>query len=236
MASAGGKDEPGLFVKQGSKLHSKMLSKEAAAQLAVPSFRVYYSVASAGAVPFLWESQPGTPKNDSPSAAALPPLTPPPSYYAAGRGGAGGRSRKRRPGLIGAILPRIALLRRPGRTAPCSSWSSSSWSSSSSNTSSMSPVFTVLSSPAAGGSRGHHSRAFSALGGRATVLLDGPRLLRQGSGQGVRRRGGRQERARHGRRRQARPPSHRSIEGGFIIWLKLRVCFAFCCGMWAYSM
>ena len=164
MASAGGKEEPGLFVKQGSKLHSKMLSKEAAAQLAVPSFRVYYSVASAGAVPFLWESQPGTPKNDSPSAAALPPLTPPPSYYAAGRGGAGGRSRKRRPGLIGAILPRIALLRRPGRTAPCSSWSSSSWSSSSSNTSSMSPVFTVQSSPAAGGSRGHHSRAFSAGG------------------------------------------------------------------------
>ncbi|RLM99588.1 uncharacterized protein C2845_PM06G06040 [Panicum miliaceum] len=139
-----------------------MLSKEAAAQLAVPSFRVYYSVASAGAVPFLWESQPGTPKNDSPSAAALPPLTPPPSYYAAGRGGAGGRSRKRHPGLIGAILPRIALLRRPGRTAPCSSWSSS-WSSSSSNTSSMSPVFTVQSSPAAGGSSSHR-RAFSAGG------------------------------------------------------------------------
>ncbi|RCV35870.1 hypothetical protein SETIT_7G274400v2 [Setaria italica] len=163
MASAGGTEEPALFVKQGSKLHSKMLSKEAAAQLAVPSFRVYYSVASAGAVPFLWESQPGTPKNDSPSASALPPLTPPPSYYSADRGGAGGRSRKRRPGLIGAILPRIAFLRRPGRTAPCSSWSSSSWSSSSSNTSSMSPVFTVQSSPAARGSRGHR-RAFSAGG------------------------------------------------------------------------
>ncbi|CAL4895510.1 unnamed protein product [Urochloa decumbens] len=167
MASAGGEDEPGLFVKQGSKLHSKMLSKEAAAQLAVPSFRVYYSVASAGAVPFLWESQPGTPKNDSPSAAALPPLTPPPSYYSAGR--AGGRSsggKRRRPGLFfGAILPRIAFLRRPGRTAPCSSsWSSSSWSSSSSNTSSsMSPVFAVQSSPSAKGSRGRgHRRALSA--------------------------------------------------------------------------
>lgn len=168
MASAGGKEEPGLLVKQGSKLHAKMLSKEAAAQLAVPSFRVYYPVASAGAVPFLWESQPGTPKNDSPSAAALPPLTPPPSYYSsAGRGGAGGRSsRTRRPGggLLGAILPRITLLRRPGsggsRTTPaaCSSWSSSSWSSSSSNTSAtMSPVFTVQ-----GASRGHHRRAFSA--------------------------------------------------------------------------
>jgi hypothetical protein len=68
-------------------------------------------------------------------------------------------------------------------------------------------------------------------GGRATVLLDGPRLLREGGGQGVRRRGGRQERAGHGRQRQARPPSHRSIERGFVIWLKLRVCFAFCCSM-----
>ncbi|CAN6349818.1 unnamed protein product [Urochloa humidicola] len=164
MASAGGEDEPGLFVKQGSKLHSKMLSKEAAAQLAVPSFRVYYSVASAGAVPFLWESQPGTPKNDSPSAAALPPLTPPPSYFSAGRRGDRSGGKRRRPGLLGAILPRIAFLRRPGPTAPCSSpWSSSSWSSSSSNTSSMSPVFAVQSSPAARGSRGgHHRRAFSA--------------------------------------------------------------------------
>ncbi|CAN6345408.1 unnamed protein product [Urochloa humidicola] len=175
MASAGGEDEPGLFVKQGRKLHSKMLSKEAAAQLAVPSFRVYYSVASAGAVPFLWESQPGTPKNDSPAAAALPPLTPPPSYYSAGRGGAGGRSRKRRPGLFGSILPRMAFLRRPGRTAPCSSWSSSSWSSSSSNTSSMSPVFAVQSSsPAAIGSRGRHRRAFSAGAGAGDAELAAP--------------------------------------------------------------
>jgi hypothetical protein len=171
MASAGGKEEPGLLVKQGTKLHAKMLSKEAAAQLAVPSFRVYYSVASAGAVPFLWESQPGTPKHDSSSAAELPPLTPPPSYYSAGRGGAsGGRSRSRRPGLLAAILPRITLHRRPGgsRTTPaCPSWSSTSWSSSSSNTSStMSPVFTVQSSPAVhvGASRGHHGRAISAGG------------------------------------------------------------------------
>ncbi|KAG8085181.1 hypothetical protein GUJ93_ZPchr0010g10010 [Zizania palustris] len=44
------------------------------------SFRVYYGVASAGSVPFLWESAPGTPKNAI-SGAALPPLTPPPSYY-----------------------------------------------------------------------------------------------------------------------------------------------------------
>ena len=83
---------------QGStKLYSRMLSKDVA--IAVPSFRVYYGVASAGSGPFLWESQPGTPKS-SPSAAALPPLTPPPSYYAAGgkggskRGGAGDSERR----------------------------------------------------------------------------------------------------------------------------------------------
>jgi hypothetical protein len=185
MSSAGCKAEPGLLAKQGSKLHAKMLSKEAAAQLAVPSFRVYYSVASAGAVPFLWESQPGTPKNDSPSAAVLPPLTPPPSYYAAGRGSAGARSRNRRHGgLLGAVLPRITLLRRPGgsqATPPCSSWSSSSssWSSSSSNTSStMSPVFTVQSSPAVhvGASCRHHRPAFSA-GGADDVAEATPRCF-----------------------------------------------------------
>ncbi|EAY72678.1 hypothetical protein OsI_00544 [Oryza sativa Indica Group] len=66
----------------GSKVFSKLLSRESAA--AAPSFRVYYGVASAGSVPFLWESQPGTPKNAM-SDAVLPPLTPPPSYYTAGK-------------------------------------------------------------------------------------------------------------------------------------------------------
>jgi hypothetical protein len=150
--------EPGLFAKQGSKLHAKILSKE---QLAAPSFRVYYSVASAGAVPFLWESRPGTPKNDhSPSAAALPPLTPPPSYYATtacGKRG-GQRSRKRRGAAIFTFLRR----RRPGRTA---SSSSASWSASSSSSSTMSPVFAVEPppSPAAGGGP-RHRRTFSAGG------------------------------------------------------------------------
>jgi hypothetical protein len=166
MASTKCEEEPGnQSIKQqqqqqqgSSKLYSKMLSKEAAATLAVPvpSFRVYYGVASAGSVPFLWESQPGTPKN-SPSTAALPPLTPPPSYYASGgKGGKMGASAsgsgRRWPGGV------MALLRRPRRrTSPCSS--SLSWSSSSSTASSMSPVFTVQSSPAA---RGSHRRAFSA--------------------------------------------------------------------------
>jgi hypothetical protein len=60
--------------------------------LANASFRVYYSL-RAGAVPFLWESAPGTPKNTaavSPAgtvssgtageAEVLPPISPPPPY------------------------------------------------------------------------------------------------------------------------------------------------------------
>nr|XP_020186033.1 protein prickle [Aegilops tauschii subsp. strangulata] len=69
MATTTRKEEgPDKRVKQqqqgGTKLYSRMLSKDVA--IAVPSFRVYYGVASAGSVPFLWESQPGTPKS-SPS-------------------------------------------------------------------------------------------------------------------------------------------------------------------------
>uniref|UniRef100_A0A0D9WWZ5 Uncharacterized protein n=1 Tax=Leersia perrieri TaxID=77586 RepID=A0A0D9WWZ5_9ORYZ len=56
------------------------------------SFRVYYSLGAAGAVPFVWESKPGTPKSTvvpavSSSAAgdddyaAMPPISPPPSYH-----------------------------------------------------------------------------------------------------------------------------------------------------------
>ncbi|GJW04029.1 aspartate aminotransferase isoform 1 [Tanacetum coccineum] len=43
------------------------------------SFRVLYYGASTGSVPFMWESQPGTPKH-SLTQSSLPPLTPPPSY------------------------------------------------------------------------------------------------------------------------------------------------------------
>ncbi|EES00247.1 vitellogenin [Sorghum bicolor] len=87
MAAITSKDkEEGLQLKQGeSKVFSKLFTRESSA--AAPSFRVYYGVASAGSVPFLWESQPGTPKNDAifSTATLQPPLTPPPSYYTAAR-------------------------------------------------------------------------------------------------------------------------------------------------------
>ncbi|XP_004511125.1 uncharacterized protein [Cicer arietinum] len=61
-----------LQIKQDDKFFSKLLSKESSN--CNPSFRV--SVA----VPFVWESQPGTPKYTF-SQTTLPPLTPPPSYH-----------------------------------------------------------------------------------------------------------------------------------------------------------
>lgn len=59
------------------KLNENFLSRENSKGEA--SFRILYYGGAAGAVPFTWESQPGTPKQ-SISDAPLPPLTPPPSY------------------------------------------------------------------------------------------------------------------------------------------------------------
>jgi hypothetical protein len=61
-----------LQIKQDDKFFSRLLSKENSNTN--PSFRV--SVA----VPFVWESQPGTPKYTF-SKDTIPPLTPPPSYH-----------------------------------------------------------------------------------------------------------------------------------------------------------
>ncbi|CAI9767570.1 unnamed protein product [Fraxinus pennsylvanica] len=59
------------------KLNDNFLSRENSNGEA--SFRILYYGGAAGAVPFMWESQPGTPKQ-SISDAPLPPLSPPPSY------------------------------------------------------------------------------------------------------------------------------------------------------------
>lgn len=165
MAATIGKDREEAVVhpnpRQGGKLLSRLLTRDSSA--AAPSFRVYYGVASAGAVPFLWESQPGTPKNAI-SDTAMPPLTPPPSYYAAGaaagkkhaaRKAAGGK-RFRPSGILGSIL---MATRRRGRTpssgSPTSSFSSASTSSSSSTSSTSSFRRT------GGSSRLHSTSSFS---------------------------------------------------------------------------
>ncbi|KAL6614271.1 hypothetical protein ACP70R_036541 [Stipagrostis hirtigluma subsp. patula] len=67
-----------LRIKQDGKFYERLLTKESSA--ANPSFRYYW--AEPGSVPFVWESQPGTPKDAVRMAAAggLPAITPPPSY------------------------------------------------------------------------------------------------------------------------------------------------------------
>ncbi|KAM3347153.1 hypothetical protein ACQJBY_021242 [Aegilops geniculata] len=146
--------------RQGGKLLSRLLTRDSSA--AAPSFRVYYGVSSAGAVPFLWESQPGTPKN-AVSDAAMPPLTPPPSYYAAGstaaakrhaarKGKAAGGNRFRPSVILGSIL---MATRRRGRTTPSSVSPTSSFSSGSTSSSSTS------SFRRAGGSSRLHSSSSS---------------------------------------------------------------------------
>ncbi|XP_057489741.1 uncharacterized protein LOC130775639 [Actinidia eriantha] len=66
-----------IQIEQDEKFFSRVLSKESSK--AEPSFRVLYYGGSSGAIPFMWESQPGTPKHPL-SHTSLPPLTPPPSY------------------------------------------------------------------------------------------------------------------------------------------------------------
>ncbi|RWV82324.1 hypothetical protein GW17_00056182 [Ensete ventricosum] len=101
----------------------KLLSKESS--MANSSFRVYHGVAS-GAVPFLWESQPGTPKHTI-SVADLPPLTPPPSYYYYNVTGCKNSRRSPKSSLLRTILPRLCL-GKPHRSpsSPSVSFSSSS--------------------------------------------------------------------------------------------------------------
>jgi hypothetical protein len=99
--------------------------------LAAASFRVYYSLRPR-AVPFLWESKPGTPKSGGATAAVspapaettaarrqLPPISPPPSYQSSSQLKRGRRCRPRASchaavGLVRALLAALGV-RRPQR-------------------------------------------------------------------------------------------------------------------------
>lgn len=127
MLAGGSSDLPassGQIKIHDDGLCSRLLSKHDSA--GNPSLQVlYYGVAS-GAVPFLWESQPGTPKHSS-SASALPPLTPPPSYFYRTRSKpVDEQPSKSR--FIHAMLPKLSL--RKAHISPSSSLSSSASSSS----------------------------------------------------------------------------------------------------------
>ncbi|XP_022993995.1 uncharacterized serine-rich protein C215.13-like [Cucurbita maxima] len=99
------------------------ISLKEANSAANSSFRVYYGGAT-GAIPFRWESRPGTPKHTY-SDTSIPPLTPPPSYYSSSHS-----TSKPSPKPT-----RFTSIFRKSRTASSFSFSSSSSSSSSSFTS-----------------------------------------------------------------------------------------------------
>ncbi|XP_066311313.1 uncharacterized protein [Miscanthus floridulus] len=107
--------------------------------LATASFRVYYSLRP-GAVPFLWESKPGTPKSGGGGATAavspapaemvaahqhqLPLVSPPPSYHSSqlkkGRRCRPRASCQAAAGLVRALLAVIGIRRRSHRRPPAS--------------------------------------------------------------------------------------------------------------------
>ncbi|KAJ8427677.1 hypothetical protein Cgig2_027984 [Carnegiea gigantea] len=147
------------------------------------SFRVYYG-ATGAAVPFMWESQPGTPKHpifDKSSDNIVPPLTPPPSYksspvttssYFSSAG-----SRARKPWILSTLFSSISISGSRKRSSmshviPTSSLTMSSSSSSSYSghirswsTSSSSSSSASLSTPHLAGREKHvyHKRSASSL-------------------------------------------------------------------------
>ncbi|XP_074586489.1 uncharacterized protein LOC141842166 [Curcuma longa] len=114
-------------MEEENNLNSGLLSASA-------SFRELYYGAVAGAVPFEWESRPGTPKNDRAAASSAvdpDPLTPPPCYYGAlgmGKRETGSKYSSRSGRLIHAVV--LLILRRFRRPASSSSVNSNSRSSS----------------------------------------------------------------------------------------------------------
>ncbi|XP_059663594.1 uncharacterized protein LOC132309291 [Cornus florida] len=117
-----------IHIKQDDKLSSRRLSREISINNTTSS-EVYYGGASV-AVPFMWESQPGTPRVKF-REAQLPPLTPPPSFLFSPANKPIKKPSK--PNLLHTLLPKLTMRKSPFPPSPASSSSSSSsspWSSS----------------------------------------------------------------------------------------------------------
>ncbi|KAF6143112.1 hypothetical protein GIB67_041180 [Kingdonia uniflora] len=115
-----------LQINQDDKFFARVSSEKSS--LTNSSFRVYYGVAS-GSVPFMWESQPGTPKNSC-SNTSLPPLTPPPSYHFSPRKEKLVNKKPSKFNLMNSIFPRLNMKKPTVSSSPSSSSSTSSSSSS----------------------------------------------------------------------------------------------------------
>ncbi|KAK3024391.1 hypothetical protein RJ639_043295 [Escallonia herrerae] len=110
-------------IEQDEKFTSKRLSRETS--MTNSSLEVYYGGSSV-AVPFMWESQPGTPKfrsRDTP----LPPLTPPPSSHSTPAKTPIKKHSKS--SLFRNVLPKLGPRKTNSPRSPASSPSSSSSSS-----------------------------------------------------------------------------------------------------------
>jgi hypothetical protein len=113
-----------LEIKQNDKFFTRIMSKESS--MANSSNRVYYGGAS-GAIPFMWESRPGTPKHTL-ADTCLPPLTPPPSYHSSSKSNSMHKNNAN-PNILTTLFHRFVPKRT--RMSPSSSMSSTSSSSSS---------------------------------------------------------------------------------------------------------
>ncbi|KAD0215468.1 hypothetical protein R6Q59_026790 [Mikania micrantha] len=104
-------------------VHSRRLSNEMSVHFC--STEVYYGGAPV-AVPFKWESQPGTPRvrfHEKP----LPPLTPPPSFlFNPPRTPNSKSMSKPKGGILHAVIPRLITFTGKNHNSPVSSTSSES--------------------------------------------------------------------------------------------------------------
>ncbi|KAI5679794.1 hypothetical protein M9H77_01021 [Catharanthus roseus] len=130
---------------------ARLLSREMS--LNNSSSEVYYGGNSV-AIPFRWESQPGTPKVKFPEKP-LPPLTPPPSYLSSpAKKNYVAKKHSKSNNFLHAVFPKLINQRKNQflSSSPAAASSSLSWSSSSSSSSisvPSSPNFTPRSA------RGH---------------------------------------------------------------------------------
>ncbi|KAI5670403.1 hypothetical protein M9H77_10767 [Catharanthus roseus] len=118
-----------LQIKEEDKFFSRLLSKETSNSKAESSFRVLYYGGASGAVPFVWESRPGTPKHPF-SDTSLPPLTPPPSYQTSPVLINSLHKQYSKPRFLKSIFPLKNTSKKSSNSAK--SFSTSSYSSSSS--------------------------------------------------------------------------------------------------------
>ncbi|KAL3521295.1 hypothetical protein ACH5RR_019444 [Cinchona calisaya] len=118
-----------LQIKKDDKFFSRLLSKENSNNKVEASFRVLYYGGNSSSIPFMWESQPGTPKHTFSDDSLLPPLTPPPSYQLATPRKKTMQNKPSKPNFLHSIFRRIYSRKSANKSAP---FSSPSYSSSSS--------------------------------------------------------------------------------------------------------